>query len=122
MASIATKLYGYSVEMREMQCGNCGCCYAVTEAMMSEKERDGGTWYCPNGHPRAYAEPAAKKFEKLYVDEQRKRFQAESEKQQVQRDLDKINKRVKRGVCPCCKRSFAALHRHMQNKHPDFGK
>lgn len=27
--------------------------------------------------------------------------------------------RVQRGVCPCCKRSFSNLARHMEKKHPE---
>ncbi len=32
----------------------------------------------------------------------------------------RIKNRIANGVCPCCQRSFKDLHRHMQNKHPNF--
>lgn len=34
--------------------------------------------------------------------------------------LTKLKRRVSNGVCPCCNRSFADLHRHMTEKHPDY--
>lgn len=32
----------------------------------------------------------------------------------------RLAKRAANGVCPCCKRSFINLHRHMRTKHPKF--
>ena len=32
----------------------------------------------------------------------------------------RIKNRIANGVCPCCRRSFQNLHRHMLNKHPDY--
>lgn len=34
--------------------------------------------------------------------------------------VTKLKKRVSNGVCPCCNRYFANLHRHMTNQHPDY--
>lgn len=31
-------------------------------------------------------------------------------------------KRLEKGVCPCCARSFVNLQRHMKTKHADYGK
>jgi hypothetical protein len=31
-----------------------------------------------------------------------------------------LKKRVANGVCPCCHRSFVALRRHIETKHPEF--
>lgn len=87
---------------------------------MEDRQRNGGSWYCPNGHPRVYRESDAAKFQRLYNEEQRKRFQAESAKQEAERQLEKTRKRIKGGVCPCCKRSFVGLARHMKTKHPEF--
>lgn len=32
----------------------------------------------------------------------------------------KLRKRAKRGVCPCCSRTFQNLAAHMKTKHPKF--
>lgn len=34
--------------------------------------------------------------------------------------ITKIKNRVSKGVCPCCNRQFANLHRHMTTEHPTF--
>jgi hypothetical protein len=34
--------------------------------------------------------------------------------------LTRTKKRAASGVCPCCRRSFKQLRRHMQNKHPVY--
>ena len=35
-------------------------------------------------------------------------------------DAERELQRVEHGVCPCCKRSFSALARHMATKHPEY--
>jgi hypothetical protein len=34
--------------------------------------------------------------------------------------VTRIRNRVANGVCPCCNRTFADLHRHMASQHPEF--
>lgn len=58
--------------------------------------------------------------------EEEKRRQAMDEAEHFRRSRDgmkgvvsKIKKRIGRGVCPCCNRTFADLQRHMQTKHPE---
>lgn len=34
--------------------------------------------------------------------------------------ITKIKNLVSKGVCPCCNRQFANLHRHMTTEHPTF--
>lgn len=35
-------------------CGACGCTFAVRDHHHATLSREGTTFYCPNGHPRAY--------------------------------------------------------------------
>lgn len=46
----------------------------------------------------------------------------EAEKRAVtkHRKIISMTKRAKAGVCPCCNRTFIALQRHMNAKHPAF--
>jgi hypothetical protein len=32
----------------------------------------------------------------------------------------RTSRRISRGVCPCCHRTFNQMARHMRTKHPDF--
>lgn len=35
-------------------------------------------------------------------------------------EAERLATRANHGVCPCCKRTFSQLARHMKTKHPDF--
>ncbi len=34
----------------------------------------------------------------------------------------KLKNRIKHGVCPCCKRTFQNIAKHIATKHPGYGK
>ena len=36
--------------------------------------------------------------------------------------VTRMKNRVSRGICPCCKRHFTNLERHMDTKHPSYAK
>lgn len=94
----------------------------------TELQRSHKTFYCINGHPQFW--PGKSDLEKLKDDLAEKARQLEFEKQRAatnfqlrekaEAEVKKIRKRVGRGACPCCKRSFTNLQRHMTTKHPDF--
>lgn len=117
-------------------CCVCGTKFAVPEEMIAKCRRNAGSLYCPSGHRLHWSE----------TDADRLRKQLESERQQVQRErqrldqaradasywkkqqqctkgqVTRIKNRVGNGVCPCCTRSFRNLKEHMASKHPDFRK
>lgn len=48
-------------------------------------------------------------------------MKAEREARAVaEKKLDRAKQRVGAGSCPCCKRHFKALSRHMACKHPAY--
>lgn len=124
-----------SVEFGIETCCNCAVQYAIPlqlqHALSNEGERFGESFYCPNGHAQCYAGPSeATKLRQQLEAKQREAAQTAIQLKNV-RDLnDKLTMRttraekklarVKNGVCPCCKRSFTALRRHMATKHPEF--
>lgn len=55
-------------------------------------------------------------------EEQERRKAAERAAAAQKGQVTRLKNRAKAGVCPCCNRSFQNLQRHMENKHPDFGK
>lgn len=117
------------VELVDMTCGQCGIPYAIPEKMRAEKQLTGGDFYCPNGHCRTYKKTEVDRLrEKL--DEQtreatrqaQRALAAETGRQAAERETQRLKKRAKAGVCPCCHRSFVALARHVKTKHPEFAK
>lgn len=116
-------------------CFSCGVLFAMTEDMRNRRLEDKKNFYCPNGHSQHYLgkTEAEKLAEKLAATEKqleyartaRKSWQDQAEAAERRRVAQlgantKLRKRVANGVCPCCKRSFADLHRHMTGQHPDF--
>lgn len=121
---------GYT-DLAVLTCGNCGVMFAMPTAMNRARHEDHGTFYCPNGHGRAYHGETAE--EKLANEREyraveraaRERIEASERAQRAaakraRNERDKIRRRVAHGVCPCCKRTFKQLSRHMAAKHPEF--
>lgn len=127
MAIAARYLYA----LEELTCGSCGVVHAIPQGMYENCKREGGFWYCPNGHQRGWREGAEKtkilQLEAELRSEQRRREaalvranDATAKAVKAERALSRHKTRAKNGVCPCCKRTFQQLARHMANKHPDY--
>jgi hypothetical protein len=116
-------------------CATCGIYYAVSEQWQKEKVRTKGTFYCPNGCCREFrGENEEERLRKALEQEKevarRLRESAldyKNRAEAINRQLiaakgqqTKLKKRIANGVCPCCKRSFCNLSRHMKSQHPDF--
>lgn len=115
-----------------MTCSQCGMQFAVAEQWRKERIEDHRTWYCPNGHQRHYpGESSSEKAQRLQregelkaqaqINEERHlRLVAERELDKAVKAKRKIEKRIAKGVCPCCNRTFEDLARHMGSKHKDY--
>lgn len=42
------------VSLRVVTCPTCFVVYAVPDELLLRKNREGGNWYCPNGHNLSY--------------------------------------------------------------------
>lgn len=113
-----------------IQCGQCGTPFYMEKVLNARRQADGETFYCPNGCGRVYRDGDA---EKLRIERERSAAletrlastseqlrAAHAEREKTERSLSLLKQRTKNGVCPCCKRSFCNLRRHMQSKHPTY--
>lgn len=113
--------FSLNVTFRTETCYKCGVPFAAPSYFFVKREEDHATWFCPNGHGQVFSgESEAEKNARLLREEQErhKRTLARenetiAEKQKLERKL----KRVQRGTCPECNRSFTNLARHMACKH-----
>lgn len=127
---------GYQWAYTECTCGQCGVSFALTDAMYQARRTDRETFYCPNGHARAFlgktpdqeriaALEAAIAREKANAESaQRARSWAESRARGANIQAGKAKAaqrrliaRVHAGVCPHCNRTFKQLAAHMKAKH-----
>jgi len=115
------------VTLETMHCGSCHVLYAMPDGFLTERRKDHATWYCPNGHPRYY--PADNEEERLKKElDKTQTFLAnarsllavaEREKQELQKEAERLAKRAQAGVCSKCHRSFQNVKAHMGRRHPE---
>lgn len=120
--------------MVALSCGECGIEFHVPAAWQRERREKGDNWYCPNGHCRVYRESDVDKLKRELAVAERRRQEAEARtaaarerRDALERSLrtvkghqTRLKRRVAAGCCPCCRRSFQNLARHMQSQHPEF--
>jgi uncharacterized Zn finger protein (UPF0148 family) len=124
-----------------VSCYTCGCEFGINGEMYRRAVEDKiGSVICPSCGKHTQWVGKTR--------EQKAREEAEQMQQQMQRKLDVANRRAERqaelaekatrsliatkgvvtrmknraanGVCPCCNRYFANVHRHMMTQHPEF--
>ena len=118
-----------TVELTEINCGECGGTYAINERYRLQKYQTGQSWtcpYCKTGWGYSGNSENEKLRRELQAERQRKEsaLARENEERAAKEKLERKLKRVDRGVCPQCNRTFANLARHMTCKHGvgDHGK
>lgn len=123
-------------------CINCGTAFAMEESLMRGLRKNHNSFYCPNGHCMIYngenEEARLKRELKIKDDELLKTARrleweeangvrlhenlkhTERRLSAAKGVLTRTKNRIANGVCPCCNRYFADLHKHMAGQHPDF--
>ena len=117
------------VTLVEEECVTCGVKFGIPAYLQANRREKGGNFYCPNGHPLVYTKTEVMQLrEQLEQEKRRTEFQRQ-QAQSFNRALvaseereRKLKKRIGNGLCPCCRRSFVNLKRHLTTKHPDYGK
>ncbi len=109
-------------------CWKCGIKYALESDFRQRKNNFNESWYCPNGHSTVFRDSELEKTKKRlkWAEESRDRYREhwQSEEKKVatyKGHHTRLKNRIKNGVCPCCKRSFKNVKRHIKNKHPKYG-
>jgi hypothetical protein len=124
-------------------CCKCGMPFAMPAVVQREliehsraSDQPTKSFYCPVGHEQCYTgkTEAQRLREEKETLERRLRWARESDHRNRERAAKaersaaaqkgvttRLKKRVANGVCPCCKRTFADLARHMAGQHPGYG-
>lgn len=122
-----TTTFNEVVTLEKITCGTCGVVFAIPQSMIETLKRESGGFYCPNGHQRGWWKSESDKLKEAIeqkerelraskcetLNEQNRRFAAESDKEKAEKKLRQVSK----GVCTCCNRTFQNLQRHMQTRH-----
>lgn len=126
--------YTETISLTKIDCGSCGGTYAVNERYRADRARDGGGWTCPyckcswgysqdneNLRLKRELEQKARELTAAKCDTLREKQLREAAEVREAKSNRKL-RRVHNGVCPCCKRTFSNLARHMATKHPTVEK
>jgi hypothetical protein len=129
------------VSFTVITCCTCGIAFGVDADVRRRWIDDGTRFYCPNGHDQHYTETTVQRLQKeleaqkkATQDERRAREFAQTNaaaeraaREHTQRQLatrksinTRLRNRIRCGVCPCCRRNFENLQRHMKTQHPHF--
>lgn len=115
-------------DMVDVRCAECDILFAIPARFETRRREDGNTFYCPLGH-HLHFKSELDRLRKQVADQTRTntelaaRVAAAQKAEQAALDKHKrLERRVRRGVCPCCSRSFENLARHMATKHPEAAK
>lgn len=112
------------VTLVKMECSRCGGIYAITESKRIYHKENGGYWNCPYCQAEwGYQESELQQLRKALDDKSRALTASRCEtlkERQLKEEFERKLSRVKNGVCPCCKRSFTNLRRHIASKHPEL--
>lgn len=120
-------------------CCNCGVLFAMPDdlrdKLLGNRGPGGRHFWCPNGHEQWYlgkseaqlqrerADGLARRLEGLHTQLTHEADQRQAAERSA-RALKAVNTRTRRriadGVCPCCRRSFTDLARHMSSQHPNY--
>ena len=123
------------VTFTTFECGGCGVYYALTDDYVRRRREDHKGWVCPHGCHRAFNQDNDLETERKKTASLRARLdQAEADARFARRQtlneqrsaaaykghLTRIRKRIANGVCPCCRRNFTQVRRHIKAKHPEL--
>lgn len=117
----------FNNKIQTMECSVCGIVYGLPFHFIGNRQDDKQTFYCPNGHTQKYVQSEADRLRQQLQKEREATEWQRARANQLEKSLTaqkgqmtKLKKRINNGVCPCCRRSFAALAQHMRRKHPDY--
>ncbi|MDN5726081.1 MAG: hypothetical protein L0G99_09160 [Propionibacteriales bacterium] len=110
-------------------CCRCYFEFGMPETMYERVTKNHSDWYCPNGHAQHFTGKTEEERLREEVTFQRgraKSWQDQATQNEARRRAEKaaktrIRNRIAQGVCPCCKRSFVDMQRHIEGQHPEFG-
>lgn len=124
----------YSDTLVAIECGMCHIPFALPTSMHNSRKRDGKLFWCPNGHEICYSDSENQKLKDQLAREKanlkrtlaretavRDQLQATEYHLRAEKGAKtKLKNRIAAGMCPCCRRTFQNVARHIEGQHPGF--
>lgn len=118
--------------LEDIDCFHCHAIFGMTDVAVKRYQNNHKTFYCPycqgaqSYNQESLLEKERKESQRLRHNLERSQCETTSAKQKARsaeyaRRAEKGAKtRLKKGLCPCCRRTFLQLQRHMENQHPEY--
>ena len=110
-----------TIALTKISCGECGGTYAINERYRLQKWEKGESWNCPYCRTGwGYAKGENARLQEEVAAEKRRTQAALARENELRLAKDKMERKLKRvgkGVCPDCNRTFQNLAAHMKCKH-----
>lgn len=120
---LANTVLRSQAEFESCTCSECGIVYYIPETFKTARRRDHRTFNCPNGHNQYFpGESGEEKNARLLREESERHQRTLARANAAEQETERLKKRAKAGVCPCCNRTFLKLAYHIKAKHPEFSK
>jgi len=122
-------LTDFTSTLKITTCATCGMRFAMPSSYLEKLQDTHESFFCPAGHSLVFnGETKESKLRRQIASEQEVSKRNQQRAEQVARQLSaarglhtRFRNRIKNGVCPCCRRSFANLCKHMKHQHPGYG-
>lgn len=134
----------HTIKLTLVTCSGCYATWGMDPLWEDRKRRDHSWWNCPYCRASLHypeqsdierAEAATKRAHELLEQQKSCTKQAWEIADQRAKDRDaaerrasaragvatRLKNRVRRGLCPCCSKSFADIKAHMESSHPGYG-
>lgn len=120
--------FSESVTMSSVTCGSCAGVFALNKIFLEHARSNRGNYTCPYcktgwswseseaDRLRSQIETKERELRESKCETLRQQHLLEAE-QKLKSKLERKLRRVGKGVCPDCQRSFSNLARHMATKH-----
>jgi hypothetical protein len=111
----------YTLQLESCECAACGTVFGMNPHLERQLRQSHATFYCPAGHSNYFpGESEAERVKRLLKEEEARHARTLARENTERMEKEKLArklKRVGRGVCPDCNRSFTNLARHMCSQH-----
>lgn len=123
-----------TITLETTDCCSCGITFAVPKRLLDQRRQDLDSFYCPNGHSMVFRKSTAdilkqdiERIKREKEEAERARYalhneltEKQEEVRKLKKSIERRNKRIAAGVCPCCNRTFKQLAAHIKTKHPEL--
>ena len=110
------------VSLTILDCPKCGGVFGITGHFEDRRREDGENFYCPAGHVMSYGDSQVARLRKQVKERDESYDRLYGLYDERQKELARVKRRAKAGVCQSCHRHFANVERHYQTQHGGAGR